>query len=67
MLRYGDSGPEVERLQRLLAARHLYWGRIDGTFDGRVERAVADFQRRNGIHEDGWGVYGPRTRRAMEG
>ncbi|MFD3324795.1 peptidoglycan-binding protein [Streptomyces sp. NPDC058701] len=66
-LRYGDSGAEVETLQRLLADQGLYRGRINGRFDARVERAVSTFQFENGIDGEEWGVYGPVTRRALEG
>ncbi|MFD7834957.1 peptidoglycan-binding protein [Streptomyces sp. NPDC059761] len=65
-LRYGDSGPEVEKMQRLLAGQGLYRGKINGKFDDRTENAVSEFQWRNNIDED-WGVYGPETRRALEG
>ncbi|MFF1492533.1 peptidoglycan-binding protein [Streptomyces sp. NPDC058304] len=65
-LRYGDSGPEVEKMQRLLAGRGYYRGKINGRFDSRTEDAVSDFQWQNYIDED-WGVYGPQTRRALEG
>ncbi|MFE2268119.1 peptidoglycan-binding protein [Streptomyces lavendulae] len=66
-LRSGDSGPEVEKLQRLLAAQGLYRGRFDGRYGHSVERAVDDFQFYNDINEDPPGVYGPATRRALEG
>ncbi|WP_158709898.1 peptidoglycan-binding domain-containing protein [Streptomyces katrae] len=65
-LRYGDSGPEVEKMQRLLAGQGYYRGRINGKFDDRTERAVSEFQWQNYIDEE-WGVYGPETRRALEG
>ncbi|WP_166663177.1 peptidoglycan-binding domain-containing protein [Streptomyces sp. KS 21] len=65
-LRYGDSGPEVEKMQRLLAAQGYYRGKINGRFDSRTADAVSDFQWQNYIDED-WGVYGPQTRRALEG
>ncbi|MBT2406488.1 MULTISPECIES: peptidoglycan-binding protein [unclassified Streptomyces] len=66
-LQYGDSGPEVEQLQRLLAAEHLYRGKFTGKFDDRTENAVSTFQWENDITEDPWGVYGPATRQALEG
>ncbi|MFD6231492.1 peptidoglycan-binding protein [Streptomyces sp. NPDC060232] len=67
VLRYGDSGPEVEKLQRLLAAQELYRGRFHGKFDWRVEDALLDFQYDRGIDPQEWGVYGPLTRKALEG
>ncbi|MFD6887929.1 peptidoglycan-binding protein [Streptomyces sp. NPDC059957] len=67
ILRYGDSGPEVEKLQRLLAAQGIYRGKYDGRYGARTESAVSTFQAYNGIYEDPWGVYGPATRRALEG
>ncbi|MCX5407550.1 peptidoglycan-binding protein [Streptomyces sp. NBC_00335] len=66
-LRYGDSGPEVEKLQRLLAAQGIYRGKYDGKYGVRTESAVSTFQAYNDIDEDPWGVYGPATRRALEG
>ncbi|MFF1336872.1 peptidoglycan-binding protein [Streptomyces sp. NPDC058290] len=66
-LRYGDSGTEVEKMQRLLAGQGVYRGRINGRFDDRTEKAVSDFQWRNEIWDDPDGVYGPQTRRALEG
>lgn len=67
VLRYGDSGPEVEKLQRLLAAQGLYRGKFHGKFDWRVEDALSDFQYEHGIDPQEWGVYGPLTRKALEG
>ncbi|MFJ6798697.1 peptidoglycan-binding protein [Streptomyces sp. NPDC091268] len=57
----------MEKLQRLLAAEHLYRGKFDGKYSDRVESAVSSFQWDNGIEEDPWGVYGPATRAALEG
>lgn len=66
-LQYGDSGAEVERLQRLLASARLYRGKFNGMYDDRTENAVSEFQWRHEIVEDPWGVYGPTTRKALEG
>ncbi|MCX4525673.1 MULTISPECIES: peptidoglycan-binding protein [unclassified Streptomyces] len=66
-LQYGDAGPEVERLQRLLASAHVYRGKFNGKFDDRTENAVSTFQWEHDIDEDPWGVYGPATRKALEG
>ncbi|MFJ8163407.1 peptidoglycan-binding protein [Streptomyces sp. NPDC096136] len=66
-LRSGDSGPEVLKLQRLLAEQGMYDGRFDSRYGRSVERAVTDFQIEYGVREDPWGVYGPATRRALEG
>ncbi|MFE2923995.1 peptidoglycan-binding domain-containing protein [Streptomyces goshikiensis] len=66
-LQYGDSGAEVEQLQRLLASARLYRGKFNGMYDDRTENAVSEFQWRHQIVEDPWGVYGPATRKALEG
>ncbi|MEU5805393.1 peptidoglycan-binding domain-containing protein [Streptomyces sp. NPDC047718] len=65
-LRHGDSGPEVEKLQRQLAAEGLYRGKYTGKYDDRTENAVAWFQWENDIKGDPEGVYGPQTRRVLE-
>ncbi|MCM1971992.1 peptidoglycan-binding protein [Streptomyces sp. G1] len=57
----------MEKLQRLLAAQGIYHGKYDGRYGARTESAVSTFQAYNGIDEDPWGVYGPATRRALEG
>ncbi|MEU6862892.1 peptidoglycan-binding domain-containing protein [Streptomyces sp. NPDC046876] len=65
-LRYGDSGPEVEKMQRLLAAQGWYRGKINGRYDDRTARSVDDFQDAHDIWGE-WGEYGPQTRKALEG
>ncbi|MCX5197048.1 peptidoglycan-binding protein [Streptomyces sp. NBC_00249] len=55
------------KLQRLLSEQGLYRGRFDSKFGRSVESAVEDFQMESGVYEDPWGVYGPATRRALEG
>lgn len=66
-LQYGDSGPEVEKLQRLLSAQGVYRGKFDGKFGGQTRSAVSTFQWENDIEGDPYGVYGPETRRVLEG
>ncbi len=66
-LRLGDSGAEVRKLQRLLAARGVYKGEINGQFDERLRTAVSQFQKDQGIRVDNWGTYGPKTRKVLEG
>ncbi|MGW6970792.1 peptidoglycan-binding protein [Streptomyces sp. NPDC054952] len=66
-LAYGDSGSEVKKLQQLLSGQGLYRGRVDGRYGRSVENAVSEFQWYNDIQGDPWGVYGPATRRALEG
>ncbi|MFF3320203.1 peptidoglycan-binding protein [Streptomyces sp. NPDC003035] len=65
-LRYGDSGAEVEELQRRLTHVRAYDGPIDGSYSRQVRRAVERFQSWQYIQEDEKGVYGPETRRALE-
>ncbi|MFC6483534.1 peptidoglycan-binding protein [Streptomyces goshikiensis] len=36
-------------------------------YDDRTENAVSEFQWRHEIVDDPWGVYGPATRKALEG
>lgn len=59
LLREGDKGFEVERLQKALTAAQVYSGPIDGTFGAEVGRAVKDYQQRQGITADG--IAGPAT------
>lgn len=65
-LRPGDSGPEVEVLQRRLSEIWLYNGGYDGQYSDRVESAVRIYQSYKNIEGDPSGVYGPNTRRALE-
>ena len=57
VLRRGDRGPAVKRVQRRLRIS------ADGIFGRGTERAVKRFQRRKGLEPDG--VVGPLTRRAL--
>ncbi|MFJ9080072.1 peptidoglycan-binding protein [Streptomyces sp. NPDC102278] len=66
-LRQGDSGAEVRKLQRLLAARGAYDGEINGQFDKHLKTVVSKFQRDHGLRVENLGTYGPKTRKALEG
>ncbi|MDI3419909.1 peptidoglycan-binding domain-containing protein [Streptomyces luteolus] len=66
VLRAGDEGPEVRELQDRLRQRYFYAGPTSGSYDVLVEDAVTRYQYAEGIEGDPRGVYGPRTRRALE-
>lgn len=66
-LRPGDSGPEVVELQQRLAEVWLYSGPMDGQYSESVEDAVRSYQYDRHIKGDPKGVYGRRTRHALEG
>ncbi|GAB4196895.1 MAG: hypothetical protein Fur006_44860 [Coleofasciculaceae cyanobacterium] len=53
VLRFGDRGPEVERLQQELRRRGFNPGRVDGIFGPQTREAVRQFQRVNGLFPDG--------------
>lgn len=65
MLRRGDSGPRVERLQKALAKAGFSPGAIDGEYGPGTEAAVLAFQRSEGLLADG--VAGPRTQAVLAG
>ncbi|MFF3453850.1 peptidoglycan-binding protein [Streptomyces sp. NPDC002730] len=65
-LRSGDSGPQVTELQQRLAEVSLYAGPMDGTYSQSVEDAVRTYQQDRHVKGDPEGVYGPKTRRALE-
>jgi Ca-activated chloride channel family protein len=52
-LQQGDKGREVTRLQEALQAAGSYTGPIDGIYDDDVAKAVAAYQKANGIKADG--------------
>lgn len=53
-LRRGEGGQQVRALQKLLGGLT-----VDGEFGPATEQAVLDFQRANGLTEDG--IVGPKT------
>ena len=63
VVREGDEGWDVVRLQFLLAWRGFPSGEFDGVFGERVRRATAGFQRWAGLSADG--VAGPSTFKAL--
>jgi peptidoglycan hydrolase-like protein with peptidoglycan-binding domain len=60
----GSSGPNVEFLQKALAALGVNPGPIDGVFGVRTEAAVQRFQKKAGLEADG--IAGPKTMGAIE-
>lgn len=65
VLSEGARGPEVERLQRALAARGFNPGTPDGAFGPDTARALRAFQSANNLQADG--DYGPASRAALTG
>jgi Ca-activated chloride channel family protein len=63
VLQEGDSGREVEDLQRNLQRLNVYSGPIDGIFDAEVTEAVKAYQRQQNLDDDG--VVGPRTMKKL--
>lgn len=53
LLKKGDRGEDVRRMQEALKALGYYNGAIDGDFGGGTEEAVRLFQRQNGLDVDG--------------
>lgn len=52
-LRQGDKNLAVEQLQRMLTELGVYTGNVDGSFDAATAQAVRDYQRAQGLSEDG--------------
>lgn len=63
VLRVGDRGAEVRRLQEQLLAVGFNPGALDGEFGTATEQAVMSFQLSLGLLPDG--VVGPRTQSAL--
>lgn len=64
VLRYGDRGPEVERLQRLLADRGYEPGPVDGIFGPLTRSAVLRAQSALELAVDG--IVGRQTLSALQ-
>lgn len=52
-LYYGSGGDDVYRLQQKLSQWGYYNGPADGYYGGDTLRAVQNFQRNNGLNDDG--------------
>lgn len=63
MLRPGDNGYMVEKLQQQLKEKGHYTGPIDGTFNEAVAAAVRAFQKAQGLPDDG--IAGVQTLHAL--
>lgn len=63
ILRVGDKGEQVVKLQQALLAKLFNPGDIDGTFGEGTRSAVLAFQKSNNLLADG--VAGPRTQKAL--
>ena len=64
-LRWGSTGPEVERLQQQLKQAGYYYGLVDGKFGSLTYSAVKRFQQVSGLLVDG--IVGPNTAAALAG
>ena len=63
LLRPGDRGPAVRRLQEALVALELAKSKPDGVYGKKTKRAVTAFQAQAGLEADG--VVGPKTADAL--
>ena len=52
VLKYGSSGSAVKKLQILLNGLGYNCGTVDGSFGAKTSRAVADYQKDNGLTVD---------------
>lgn len=63
VLKPGDSGLEVERLQQALKDAGYYQGDVDGTFDEDVKTALEAYQDAQGLQADG--IAGAATQQSL--
>jgi len=63
MLRQGDSGPNVEVLQRRLEKAGFDPGGVDGIFGPKTDAAVRAFQEAEGLQVDG--IFGPNSEKSL--
>lgn len=64
VLRFGARAPEVTGLQEALLKLGYFGGPVSGYYGPQTQDAVKRFQTAQGLGADG--VFGPRTRAAME-
>ncbi|RNL85571.1 L,D-transpeptidase family protein [Halostreptopolyspora alba] len=64
LLREGDSGSQVTKLQERLTELNYWHGGADGEFDSLTTQAVIALQKAAGIGRDG--IVGPNTREALD-
>ncbi|WP_323374932.1 peptidoglycan-binding domain-containing protein [Streptomyces sp. RB17] len=57
----------MTELQERLRQLNLYGDQVNGSFTRPVEDAVRNYQLARGIQGDTLGVYGPATRKSLEG
>ena len=63
VLKVGNRGTTVKKMQQKLKNWGYYKGSVDGIFGNQTKEAVKYFQRRNGLVVDG--IAGPKTLSAM--
>lgn len=64
LMKPGDKGPAVQRMQQRLSDLGYWLGTPDGTYGYNTSQAVMALQKTAGLGRDG--VYGPATRAALE-
>lgn len=64
VLRYGDKGEDVKRLQRALNKANFKVGTVDGIYGVKTKDAVERFQKVHDAYNVD-GVYGPRTQKRL--
>lgn len=65
ILRPGDRGDDVTRLQDMLFFQGKTYVSLTGTYDEKTRRAVQEVQQDRGITADPPGIYGPATRASL--
>jgi len=59
MVQFGDTGDSVSYLQKELNNKGFDCGNVDGIFGMKTQRGVLQFQKANGLVQDG--IAGPKT------